>query len=154
MADAVRHHRAIGDLRWVEGHDSWETTVELLPGCSVEFAIVAEAEWADADPAELFEVGAKFLAWAREFETRCRERVADDLLDLYNGAWADDDPEEGPPPHTRAEFLAAVRPSGVSLYYTGMSSWIYDPGDLFAGHWISVVVAEDGSFVGKASLEG
>lgn len=154
MVDTVRRHPAIGELRWVEGYDSWEATIELLPGCSVEFAIVAEAEWADADPAELFGTGAKFLAWAREFEPRCRERVADDLLDLYNEAWADDDPEEGPPPHTRVEFLAAVRPSAVSLYHTGMSSWLYGAGDLFTGHWISVVVARDGSFVGKASLEG
>ena len=32
MAKKARHHPRIGDLRWVAGHDSWETTVELLPG--------------------------------------------------------------------------------------------------------------------------
>lgn len=154
MANEIRHHPGIGDLRWVESHNSWEGAVELLPGCPVAFGIVAEAEWADADSAVLFEAGAAFLAWARGFEPLCRERVADDLLDLYNRSWADDDPEEGPPPHTRAEFLAAIHPAGISLYHTGMSSWNYDAGDLFAGHGIWLVVAEDRSFKGKASLVG
>jgi hypothetical protein len=154
MAEVTRHHPGIGDLRWVENHDAWEGTVELMPGVSVAFDIVAEAEWATADPAELFEAGAAFLTWAREFEPQCRERVADDLLDLYNDAWADDDPEEGPPRLSRAEFLAAIRPSGLSLYSSGMSSWSYDAGDLFAGHGIWVVADKDGSFKGKASLVG
>jgi hypothetical protein len=33
---------------------SWEAEVELAPGCPIRFAIVAEAEWADEDPKELF----------------------------------------------------------------------------------------------------
>ncbi len=122
MADVVRHHPGVGELRWVKAHDAWEGTIEFLPGCPVSFNIVAEAVWADADPAVLFEAAAAFLAWARVSEWQCRERVADDLLNLYNGSWADDDPDEGPPPHTRAEFLAAIRPAGISLYHTGMSS--------------------------------
>jgi hypothetical protein len=154
MASVVRSYPGVGELRWVEGHSAWEGSIELLPGCPVAFDIVAEAEWATADPTELFAAAAAFLAWAREFEPRVRERVADDLLDLYNQAWADDDPDEGPPPHTRAEFLAAIHPSGLSLYHTGMSSWSYHAGDLFAGHGIWVVVARDGSFTGKASLVG
>jgi hypothetical protein len=154
MGEAVRSHPGVGELRWVEGHSAWEGTVELLPGCPVAFDIVAEAEWAGAEPAELFEAAAAFLAWARGFESRCRVRVADDLLDVYNRVWADDDPEEGPPPHTRPEFLAAIRLSGLSLYHTGASSWSYNASDLFAGHGIWVLVAKNGSFTGKASLVG
>jgi hypothetical protein len=154
VADVVRQHPGVGQLRWVKAHDSWEGTIEFLPGCPISFDIVAEAEWADTEPSVLFEAAASFLAWARENEPRCRERVADDLLDLYNGSWADDDPDEGPPPHTREEFLAAIRTAGISLYHTGMSSWSYDAGDLFAGHGIWLVVAEDRSFKGKASLVG
>src|SRR4051794_34136967 len=75
MADAVRHHPGVGELRWVKAHDSWEGAIESLPGCPVAFDIVAEAEWANADPAVLFEAAASFLAWAREAEPRCRERV-------------------------------------------------------------------------------
>src|SRR5581483_3977578 len=116
MGEAVRHHPALGELRWEAARDSWEADLDFAPGHPVHFAIVAEGEWEETDPAELFEIGAAFLAWAREFEPRCRERVADDLLDVFNRAWADDDPEEGPPPHTRAEFLAAIRLGDLSLH--------------------------------------
>lgn len=154
MPKKVRHHPGLGELRWDAEVNSWETTLDLHPGCPVRFAIVAEAEWADTDPAKLFEVGVTFLAWARGFEPKCRERIADDLLDVYNRAWADDDPEEGPPPHTRAEFLAAIRPSGLSLYHDGCSSWVYDDGDLFAGHGIDLMLDAKRSFIGNASLFG
>jgi len=154
MEEAVRNHFVLGEIRWNTGLDSWEATVDLFPGCPVRFAIIAEAEWADADPAELFEIGAAFLDWARGFEAKVRARVADDLLEVYNRSWADDDPEEGPPPHTRAEFLSAVRPCGLSLHHNGSSSWDYDPGDLFAGHGIWLMLDAGHSFLGKASLVG
>jgi hypothetical protein len=154
MDEAVRHHPALGELRWDAARHSWETDLDLFPGCPIHFAIVAEDEWEDVEPAELFEIGTAFLAWAREFEPQCRERVADDLLDLFNQSWADDDPEEGPPTHTRAEFLAAIRLSDLTLYPGGASHWYYDPGDLFAGHRIWLMVDADRSFRGKASLVG
>ena len=154
MAGAVRRHPAFGDLRWNAGLDSWEATVDLLPGCPIRFAIVAEADWAAADPADLFETGAAFLSWARGVEPRVRERVADDLLDCYNEVWADDDPDEGPPRHTRADFLIAIRPCGLSLHHDGRSSWDCDPGDLFAGHGIWAMLDAGRSFLGKASLVG
>ena len=87
-------------------------------------------------------------------ESQCRERVADDLLDCYNSVWADDDPDEGPPRCTRDEFLAAVRPCGISLHHDGSSSWSYDPGDLFAGHGIWLMLDASRSFLGQASLWG
>ena len=153
MVDTVRNHPRIGELRWVEGRHEWEATVEPLPGCSVKFTIVAEAERTETDPAELFEAGAKFLAWAREFEPQCRERVAHDLLDWYNRVWADDDLEGGPHTLAGAEFVAVIRPIRVSLYRTGESYWAYDPGDLFSCYrGISVNVAKDGSFPCKAWL--
>ena len=154
MTDGVRQHPTLGELRWNPTLDSWEATVELFPGCHIRFAIVAEAEWADIDPAELFEIGATFLQWAREFEPHCRDQIANDLLDCYNEVWADEDPEEGQPPHTRGEFLSAIRPSGISLFDNGSSSWSYDPGDLFAGHSIWHMLDENRSFIGKASLVG
>src|SRR5262245_14775886 len=84
MEEAVRNHFVLGEIRWNAGLDSWEATVYLFPGCPVRFAIIAEAEWSDADPAELFEIGAAFLDWARGFEAKVRARVADELLEVYN----------------------------------------------------------------------
>ena len=39
----------------------------------------------------------------------------------------------------------------IGLFHTGMSDWVYDPGDLFAGHGISVYVGAD-RVIGRASL--
>lgn len=154
MGKRARKHPVLGRLRWDSRVDSWEAEVELAPGCPTRFAIVAEAEWADEDPEELFEVGSKYLAWAREAEPRVRGRVADDLLDVYNRSWADEDPEEGTPPMNREEFLANIRPSGISLYHDGSSSWDYSCGDLFAGHGIWLMLGPDRRFKGRASLIG
>jgi hypothetical protein len=154
MAKRTRKHPDLGDLRWDERLPGWEAEVELRPGCPVRLTLITEGRWAVAEPAEVFEAAAAFLARAREFEPRCRVRVADDLLDVYNRSWADDDPEEGPPPLTRAEFLAALRPAAISLHDSGSSRWDYACGDLFAGHGIELLLDAEGSFVGKASLYG
>jgi hypothetical protein len=154
MDKRSRKHPVLGQLQWADRAGSWEAEVQLAPGCPIRFAIVAEAEWSDKDPAELFAVGAEYLAWAREVEPQIRERVADDLLDTYNRSWADEDPEEGTPPMDRAEFLANIRPSGISLHHDGSSSWDYSCGDLFAGHGIWLMLGPDREFKGKASLIG
>jgi hypothetical protein len=160
MRKRRREHPVLGSLEWDK--DSWASTVELAPGCPIRFAIVAEAEWSDADPAELFEIGAEYIAWARKSEPKCRKRIAEDLLAVYNRSWAydpddeeadEDDPNEGPPPLTRGQFLQRLRPSGISLFHTGTADWVYDAGDLFAGHGISVYMDESRVFK-KASLFG
>lgn len=154
MSEIIRQHLKLGELRWDAGANSWEAAIDLSSGYSFQFEIVAEGDWADKNPDDLFEIGASFLAWAKEFEPTVRERVADDLLYVYNEHWADDDPDEGPPPYTRSEFLAAIHLCGLSLYDSGRSSWDYDPGELFAGHGIWHMLDKNGLFLGKASLVG
>jgi hypothetical protein len=154
MNKRARKNPVLGRLQWDGRVNSWEAEVELTPGCPIRFALVAEADWADEDPKELFEIGAQYLDWARQAEQRVRERVADDLLDVYNGSWADEDPDEGTPPMNRAEFLANIRPSGISLHHDGSSTWHYSCGDLFAGHSIWLMLRPDRKFQGKASLIG
>lgn len=153
MEQTEREHPVLGHVQWNAGLDSWESEVDLAPGCRIRFTIVAEAEWATADPEELFAIGAEYLDWARRAEPACRGRIADDYLEVYNGSWADDDPEEGPPRLDREGFIARLRPAGISLYHDGSADWVYDPGDLFAGHGISVWVGRDRVF-GEASLFG
>jgi hypothetical protein len=154
MNKRARKHPVLGRLQWDSRVNSWESKVELAPGCSISFAIVAEADWAEKDPKELFAIGAQYLARARQGEPRVRERVADDLLDVYNESWADEDPNEGTPPMDRAEFLANIRPSGICLFHDGSSTWDYSCGDLFAGHGIWLRLGPDGKFRGEASLIG
>ena len=154
MRKRTRTHPVLGRLHWDERVPSWEAEAELAPGRPGCFAIVAEAEWADTNPAELFEIGAEYLAWAKEAEPRIRERVADDLLDVYNQSWADQDPEEGTPPMDRREFLTNIWLSGITLYPDGSACWDYSCGDLFAGHGIWLRLGPEREFKGKASLIG
>ena len=46
MAKRSRQHPVLGRLRWDEEALSWEARLDLLPGCPIRFAVVAEAEWA------------------------------------------------------------------------------------------------------------
>jgi hypothetical protein len=154
MGQRVRKHPVLGRLEWDEPVKSWVATVDLMPHCSIRFAIAVEADWASVDPSRLFDIGAEFLAWARTAEPRVRERVADDLLNVYNDSWADSDPDEGTPPMNRAEFLDSIRPSALGLSYDGTSRWDYACGDLFAGHGIWLMLDPKHEFIGKASLIG
>ena len=153
MEKTERQHLILGRVQWNATLDSWESRVDFAPGCCIRYAIVAEAQWADTDPEELFTIGAEYLRWARQAEPACREQIADDYLEVYNRSWADDDPDEGPPPLDRSGFIAHLRLAGISLFHNGSADWVYDAGDLFAGHGISVLVGEDRKF-GRAMLFG
>lgn len=157
MSEQVRHHSILGELRWDEQLKWWKAQVDLAPGLEVSLCLGAEKESQDlADPDELFAAGVEYLEWARKAEPLCRQQIANDLLDCFNGAWANtdpDDPDDGPGPVTRDEFVALIRPSSVHLHATGDGVWYYEDGDLFAGHSIEVWVSEDRVFSG-AHLAG
>jgi hypothetical protein len=152
MHQAECDHPVLGRLRWNGTLAWWEAQVELLPYSAISLAI-DPVEEGTADPERSLAVAAEYLGWTRGAELTCRERIADDLLETYNEAWADDDPEEGPPRLTRREFIARLKLEGISLHSDGSAGWIYDPGDLFAGHGISVWVSEDRVF-GEAGVFG
>jgi len=154
VGEAVRLHPRLGDLRWDAAREMWETDLDLFPGCPIRFAIVALSDWRLTDPTSLFQIASGFLESAREFEPRCRERIADDLLDVYNQWRALDDPDNGSLPHTRAEFLLALKLGNILLYPSGASEWWYDAGAVFAPHCISVPLAADRSYCLKAAILG
>jgi hypothetical protein len=158
MDEPVRHHPILGELRWDEQLRWWDAHVELAPGIPVAFCLSDDGgDQANADPDKLFAAGGEYLAWARAAEPRCRQRIADDLLDCYNDVWANtgpDNPDGGPGLlATRDEFIARIRPSAVHLHTDGSGAWYYDDGDLFAGHSIEVWVSADRVFSG-AHLAG
>jgi hypothetical protein len=157
MDEPVRNHLALGELRWDEQLKWWEAQVELAPGVPVALCLSAEKEYqVYAVPEELFAAGVEYLIWARAAEPQCRWQIADDLLDCYNDVWANtdpDDPDDGPGPATREEFIALIRPSAIHLHTDGSGVWYYEDADLFAGHAIEVWVSEDRVFSG-AHLAG
>jgi hypothetical protein len=106
------NHPVLGKLTWAADLSSWETKVELRPGCLIDLRIRTRM---DVEPThnidELLRSGVAMLEWAKHSESACRERIADELLELYNGTWA---PEGAPAPMKRAEFVKRITPSSLS----------------------------------------
>jgi hypothetical protein len=152
MDPETRQHPELGSVKWEERLHAWEANVTLA-GSTVFFLMIVEGDWEGIDPGDLFEIGARFLRWARKFEPRCRDRVVNDLYELYTRWWAGDDTGEGPSMLSRPEFHEVLHPCLISLYHDGSSDWQYECGDLFAGHGIDLYVDADG-VLGRADLWG
>lgn len=89
---------------------------------------------------ELLQSSVEMLEWARRSEPACRERIADDLLELYNEDWI---PEEASDPMTRAEFIERVEPNSLRRDIGGSGYFYWGDDDMFAGHWIELRFRED-----------
>jgi hypothetical protein len=153
MDEQRRQHPILGEVRWDEQLIWWQAEVELAPGCSVFLCLSAETGQA---PDVLFTAGVEYLEWARGAESRCRQQIADDLLDCYNDVWANtdpDNPDDGPRPMTRQEFVERIQPSAIHLHSDGSGMWYYEDQDLFAGHSIEVLVNTERVF-SNAHLAG
>lgn len=140
MALAI-NHPVLGKLTWVADLSSWEAKVELRPGCPIEFGMVTRM---DVEPThnfdELVRSGVEMLEWARRSESECRERIADELLALYNDTWA---PEDSPAPMKRAEFTKRIAPSALTLDINGSGFFYWTDDDMFAGHSIELRFRKD-----------
>lgn len=82
------------------------------------------------------------------------ERCADDLLQVYNSAWADEDPDEGTPPMDQPAFIAYFSLASVNLLNDLSASVAFDVGDLFAGHQVVLSLDPALQVQGRASLWG
>ena len=154
MGGLIRHHPTLGEMRWNTDRCRWESIFDLFPGCPIRFAVVADDERQVTDPSNLFEIGSAFLSWARKFEPRCREKIADDLLNVIDPWWADKDCDDSRPPQSRAEFVAALRLGDIWLHPSGASQWWYETDCPFDGFRLWLVVRADGEFCGKTGVVG
>lgn len=154
MSEKKLNHPVLGQLEWDERVAHWRTDVDLLPGNEISLRIAVEEDWEQLEPQALFEIAAAFLDRARQAEGRIRDVMADDMHEVYNDYWADEDPDEGCPPMDRPAFLASIRPDGITLHHDGSSSWTYDCGELFGGHVIYAMFEADWRPIGEASLYG
>ena len=151
MGKSVQKHERLGQLHWDANCKSWSCKLKLRDGCAIEFVMIVEAEWVQTDPNLIFEIGAEYLEWAEKAEANCRERVADDLLEVYNRSWAR---ESKIGLLSREQFIAKLTLSSITLYHNTSADWMYDCGPLFAGHAIDFLLDPDKNFVGKAGLFG
>jgi len=134
-------HPALGKLTWAAHLSSWEGQVELRPGCPISLLIRMRK---DLEPThnihELLSAGVEMLEWARRTESTCRQRIADELLELYNDTWA---PEDDPAPMNRAEFTNRIAPNSLTRDIDGSGFFYWTDDDMFGGHWIEVRFRKD-----------
>ena len=83
----------------------------------------------------------KAMKWAKVFldaedtwSARIGEFVVEQMLDMKNGEWRDDDETE----ITGAQFLKCIVPTSLDLTEEGDFTFWFDDGDLFFGHTIMV----------------
>lgn len=82
-------------------------------------------------------------------DARARTFAARELLALRNETWT----EEGDPPVSEAEFIAAPVLTALDVQAGGGCRLTYEDGDLFWGHWIDVDFSADGEPV-EAGISG
>lgn len=135
------NHPVLGRLTWADDLSCWEGKVELRAGCSIDLRITMRM---DVEPThnidELLESAAEMLEWARRSESACRERIAGELLELYNDTWA---PEDAPAPMSRSEFLQRITPTSLTRDVDGSGFFYWADDDMFAGHWIELRFRND-----------
>jgi len=136
-------HPVFGTLTYEQEYDWWSGYLELSPGLEIRFSFSA---WTGTDPkletAELIRRGVDFLIWARAAESTVRERIADELLEIYKDTWASED-EGDPGRMSRSTFLQRIAPESIVFHVKGNSYWYYDDGGLFANHIIEVRISAE-----------
>jgi hypothetical protein len=129
-------HPVLGRLWWNPRLSTWETEVELHAGDSIDLSITTRMDMAPTDDLDaLLNGGVAMLEWARRAERACRERIADELLELYNDTWA---PEGEATPMSRAEFIKRIAPSSLVRDIDGSGFFYWADDDMFAGHRIEL----------------
>lgn len=133
-------HPVLGRVTWNPESQYWEATVELRQDHWIEFCL-EPSDVQETDIQALMNHAAEVLSQVRELEPQIRQKIADDLLDLYNNTWArdeDEDEDEAPPQMSRAEFIQSITLESFTLAWDGSRSWWYNDNDLFAGHSIEL----------------
>jgi len=129
-------HPILGKLTWAARLLCWEGEIEFRPGIPIAVSLSTRM---DLEPThnidELLRSGVAMLEWARRSELACRDRIADELLELYNDTWA---PEDATVPLKRAEFIERITPDALTRDIDGSGFFYWADDDLFAGHLIEL----------------
>jgi len=135
------NHPVLGKLTWAADLSSWKGKVELRPGCPIDLTITVRMDFEPTHNIdELLRSGVEMLEWGRRSESACRERIADELLELYNDTWA---PEDAPTPMKRVEFTQRITPNALTRDIDGSGFFYWADDDMFAGHLIELRFRKD-----------
>jgi hypothetical protein len=131
---AVHRHPLLGAVTYVPSTASWCASSPVpLGGTDRVEVVLSVLDESDLPAGRLDEVAATA---ARLDPRALRHIVADDLLDLHNDTWCQDDDEI----LDRDGFLARIRPTLVDIDDDRLTVY-FDDGGLFGGH--SIVLTLD-----------
>ena len=139
MPERALHDDVLGTLIWNDKLDWWEGQVELAPSHAIGLSIGVEEEEGDPSPEEI-EQARRILFRLREREPEARIVAAEELLDIYNDQWNEDEPLD------EEEFMARLTLDDLSVAADGSAELFYRDDNLFAGHTVLVTVGVDGNF--------
>ena len=126
----------LGILTRGKAGDEWVGNREISPGHSVQFTLAAEVP-ADAESIAYFRA---VIEMALADDLFIRHGIADDMLETYNGSWADDEDEReerGDDFHeqlSRNEFAAKLTLTSLTCGDERHMTAYYDDGEMFLGH--------------------
>ncbi len=142
MGEAI-FNDVFGRLEWDRELGGWLGGIDWPPGRHTEVVL-----WLTDDVAASFRQAREGLEWLQDREGLARGQVAEEMVEVYNEAWAD---EEGP--LTRTEFFHRLELVRIAFEEDGTLLLTYDAGDLFGGHLVDAEFGPDRSFRG-ADLVG
>jgi hypothetical protein len=129
-------HPVLGTLKWNGDLDCWESKVELRPGFPIHLSLMTQMnELPKKDIDKLHQRGVEMLNWARNGESACRQRIADDLYDVYINNWVS---ESTTTSLLRTQFMKRIEPNSLVRDFNGGGYFYWQDDGLFAGHWIEV----------------
>lgn len=139
MAERTIHDETLGLLTWNNRLDWWEGRFLLAPGQPVGISIGVEEDDPDTEPTAEIQRARLLLDGLAELEPEARQLAADELLDIYNEEWNDDDPLSA------EEFMTRLTLEDIGIAADGSAELFYQDGGLFAGHAVLVSLDADGN---------
>jgi hypothetical protein len=127
-------------LDWFEGSINW---------LGRKVAITLDLQDGETTPREPEKTAESLLENQAAWDEKIRARAAQDLLELKNSTWTNDDDSM----ETEASFIAKMTLNSISVRPDGDFTFWFDDGDLFFGHSICVGGNLNGTLT-KAEIAG
>jgi hypothetical protein len=130
-------HPQLGRLVWVEDAGVFEGSIA---GASATVELSVEVI-DDASLAAQLAHAIRVSSAVSQIEKRANQFLVDQMLKLKNESWLD----EGELPLRPEEFGARIRLGRIDVQDEGQAVLIFDDGDVFCGHYLTVILEPDGT---------
>ncbi|MBD2196134.1 MULTISPECIES: DUF2262 domain-containing protein [Calothrix] len=136
MTKKVIKNQILGELTWHNDFDWWKGKIEITPGNIISLSVDSE----NIEIPSVSELTCHSFTRIKQQEVNLRRCTANQLIDLYNKSWNNDDEIDCP------TFMNLIKLEAVHLNSDGSATLYYEDGGLFGGHVIVVSIDCDGIF--------